>query len=165
MDIPEFLGGALVFVVNAYFAYQLDHQMRRQNDILEEGNRIAGGKARRGTTAPCPSLSRLSLLKTYWPLVGMSALTILTWSAIAYDVYTRDYATDLPLVVTVAADSPSTGTSLSVVSHQTFEGGDVPLDDHVYEDCTFTDHACLIYNGGPYRLENVTFETEPRVCS
>jgi hypothetical protein len=69
-----------------------------------------------------------------------------------------------PMTVTIAADLPLSNTALTVLRGKTFEGGDTPLDGHVYENCKFTANACLIYNGGPYRLESVTFETPPRLC-
>jgi hypothetical protein len=86
------------------------------------------------------------------------------WAAVFFDYHDRHHGVDLPLVVTVAADSPPASAPLQVIPHQSFEGGDIPLDGHVYEDCTFADNACLLYDGRPYRLENATFETRPRVC-
>jgi hypothetical protein len=100
-----------------------------------------------------------------WSRVVAAFVIVVTWGAIAWDMYDRYYVgISLPLVVTIAADAPSSGTPLEVIPHQTFEGGDIPLDGHIYENCTFTDNACLLYNGGAYRLENVTFETVPRLC-
>jgi len=67
--------------------------------------------------------------------------------------------------VTISAypDGTNQGT-LQVVTNQTFEDQTVPLDGHIYDHCTFI-NACLLYEGGPYQLQHVTFINKWRTCS
>jgi hypothetical protein len=115
---------------------------------------------------PLMSATRFDMLREklqrYWPMVVMVALTAGIWAQPYFAPIPEGER--LPLVVTVAADLPSNET-LVTISNQTFDGGDIPLDGHIYENCTFTNHACLLYDGGPYRLENATFQTHPHLCA
>ena len=127
--------------------------------LLWQQNRILARQA--PSPMPPPSWKqKLSSLRRYWPMTMMAILAAIAW----YPRFVSPAPVDLPMIVTIAADNPAPSSPLSIITHQTFDGGDVPLDGYLYENCTFTENACLVYKGGAYRLENATFETRPRLC-
>jgi hypothetical protein len=65
--------------------------------------------------------------------------------------------------VTMSAYNPDVNNPLKIVSGQTFENADVPLDGYSYNDCTFI-NSCLLYDGGAYQLQNATFKSHWKVC-
>jgi hypothetical protein len=79
-----------------------------------------------------------------------------------YINYTRDHEKILEDVTISAYPEGSTQT-LQVVSGQTFENENIPLDGHVYDHCTFA-NVCLLYDGGAYQLQHVTFKDKWKVC-
>jgi hypothetical protein len=67
------------------------------------------------------------------------------------------------VTVTISAYNTGTNSSLKIISGQTFENADVPLDGYSYNECTFI-NSCLLYDGGPYQLQNSTFKKHWAVC-
>ncbi len=65
--------------------------------------------------------------------------------------------------VTISAYDANVNNPLKIVSGQTFEDADVPLDGYSYNDCTFI-NSCLLYKGGAYQLQNATFKSHWKVC-
>lgn len=66
------------------------------------------------------------------------------------------------LTLNVSAYQPADGP-LTVISNQTFENADVPLDGHVYDHCRFI-NSCFLYDGGAYQLHNSVVINHWRVC-
>jgi hypothetical protein len=163
VDILGAIGAVIGFLVYAYLMYRQNALIEKQNAIFEEQNRLMS-KKKGATMQP---LSKGSLLTNYWPLAAMAALTILTWGSLAGAYYysKRPATNDQTLTVSISsAEAPVDYPNMSVIVHETFEdNSSIPLDGHIYKDCTFK-NSCLMYDGGAYRLENATFEGSRKIC-
>jgi hypothetical protein len=80
-----------------------------------------------------------------------------------YINYGRDHEKLLTDVIISAYPEGPAQQSLQVVSGQTFENENIPLDGHVYDHCTFV-NVCLLYDGGPYQLQHATFKDHWKIC-
>ena len=67
------------------------------------------------------------------------------------------------LILNISAYDPPYPAPLRVISDQTFEDQDVPLDGHIYENCTFK-NICFMYDGGAYGIHNSTIKGNWKVC-
>jgi hypothetical protein len=88
--------------------------------------------------------------------LALSATTI-------YLDYARDHEKLLQDVTISAYPEGSGQQTLQLVSGQTFENENIPLDGHVYDHCTFT-NVCLLYDGGAYQLQHATFKDHWKIC-
>lgn len=96
----------------------------------------------------------------------MGAVVILGFIGSATSLY-LNYQRDHPRLledVTISA-YPEAGVSqtFTVIANQTFEDQNIPLDGHAYDHCTFK-NVCLLYDGGGYQLQHVTFKEHWKVC-
>jgi hypothetical protein len=62
-----------------------------------------------------------------------------------------------------AYPAPGVSQNLAVVSNETFENENVPLDGRIFDHCTFV-NVCLLYDGGAYQIQHSTFRDNWRVC-
>lgn len=67
------------------------------------------------------------------------------------------------LTVNLSRYEPPYTAPMRVVSDQTFEDQDVPLDGLIYQRCTFT-NVCFLYDGGAFGIENSTVKKKWKVC-
>ena len=67
------------------------------------------------------------------------------------------------LTVSKSSSSPSGPRPLTLITVKEFKDQQVPLDGMHYKDTKFT-NVCLLYDGGNYLLENVTFTDHWKVC-
>jgi hypothetical protein len=81
-----------------------------------------------------------------------------------YTLYERDHQTILEDVTVSAYPEAFETQTLKVMSRQTFDNENIPLDGYAYDHCTFI-NVCLIYNGGAYQLQHATFKDGWRVCT
>jgi hypothetical protein len=74
------LTAIIVGLVSLYLQRQQNQIFRRQNDIFS---------AQAGAGTSTMESNKPSTLERYWPMLAMTALTILTWGALGYDYYER----------------------------------------------------------------------------
>ncbi|MGB7926584.1 MAG: hypothetical protein WCF61_00430 [Terriglobales bacterium] len=149
LDFLYAIGGIIAFCVNAYLIYRgntiFDHTnrlMERQNEILAHQEGIA-------VENPTPKIMNL---KRYWPMGAMLLLTILTWTAVGYDIYDRHYQdmrkwTDLD--------------TLEDITARTFKNETVVVDGKHFYGPTF-DNVTFIYNGtAGFQIDDAHFVPPP----
>jgi hypothetical protein len=80
MDLGEVVG-VLAALAQTYFVWKQNQIFRQQNEIFRQ----------QGGVMMSPDPSSAVQIRSYWPMVTMAFLTILTWSAVGYDVYDRHH--------------------------------------------------------------------------
>ena len=147
--------------------YQQNRILDRTNVIMTNDQKKPKSKAEMQLAMPMSRWDaireRLKPLETKWPVIIIVLLVAGQWT---YPLWSKwVFGTGTLVVAISAAESPMDIPQLSVIDHETFEdNSSVPLDGHIYKDCTFI-NSCLMYDGGAYRLENATFEGTVKVCA
>ena len=118
------------------------------------------GRIFRGET-PMPSWMKKMFSSN--GLIGTVVALGLIMSAISlYMVYSTNVIPK-SFTLNISAYDPPYTAPMRVISDQTFENQDVPLDGLIYENCTFS-NVCFLYDGGSYGIHNSTVKTEWKIC-
>jgi hypothetical protein len=96
-------------------------------------------------------------------LVGIVIVLGLIMSGIS--LYMSHSASAIPdsITLNISAYNPPYPSPMRVVSDQTFEDQQVPLDGIVYQRCTFV-NVCFLYSGNAYNLQDSTVKKHWKVC-
>ena len=119
------------------------------------------GRLLRGEVTMHPWLEKLLSSNGLLGVVIFAGL--LSTGGMVYQNYRENHLGKLEDVTVTAYPPPGTSQTMQVISGQTFENESLPLDGHVYDHCTFV-NVCLLYDGGAYQLQHVTFKDHWKVC-
>lgn len=119
LDVVYAIGAIIAFFVNAYLLYRANQIFDHTNRLMEKQNEILAQQAGVDVDNPIPKTLSLS---RYWPVAAMTLLTVLTWSAVGYDLYDRHHSPvftssifdfddrrGFPVVINYGVELPLTG--------------------------------------------------------
>jgi hypothetical protein len=141
MDGLEIAGGVIVFVTNVYLGVKANQIFQRTNEIMERQVALEHPGTTMMKTKPPP-------WRTYWPLVAMGLLTILTWSAVGYDIYDRHSQP-------VSAMPDWGGYKYKDVWNETYTDETVVVDGKSFHNCKFN-NVSFEYDGlAPFLIDRI----------
>src|ERR1035437_7291427 len=85
--------GSIVGIVSIYLLWQQNQIFRQQNEIFA----AQAGTKRSKMLSETPIITRL---KSYWPMMVMTSLMMLTWGTIGYDYYDRHHSISIEQYMT-----------------------------------------------------------------
>jgi hypothetical protein len=103
------------------------------------------------------------ILKNDWVLFAIIALGLIISAIPVIDQISNWAGLDAATITAASRFVVGADTKLAVISNETFQDQDVPLDGYMYDHCTFI-NVCMVYRGGNYRLESVNLRKHWKVC-
>src|SRR5580693_2349594 len=126
--------GFVVLVITAVSGIWQAYETRVANRYYAEGNLIARGEAGK--------MENVAYRPSRWPQLVMLVLTVLTWSAVGYDVYDRHRQ---------AINPDWIGYQYKDIWNETFIGETVLVDGKSFHNCKFNDVTFDYEGSAPFQ--------------
>jgi len=153
--------------VNIFVGIAGVYLLWQQNQIFKQQNEIFAAQAKKAAKMPFSPSPKIGL-RTYWPMLVMACLMILTWAGIGYQYFgTHAFETGKSLSiphVPLSEDQKKIFSHLSAMESnwsiypyeevvgQHFENTSVLVDGKKFSNCTFSNVTFLFEGTAPFQF-------------